>query len=232
MENNNRSPLMQCLLDELVWIDNYKEGDPFCEDEDEKHENRVMASQILAGFDKRVKHVQTRLFSKPQYTTMQKRRYTSADDHLVEKCIRDTNRAANNMWTVYDDKLLSSAVRRAFNVSTSKYTCPWTYIARVLFNGEKTGKQCKARWENHVDYRVAKGKWRPADTITLVRSLCESETNQSKNPFMDASVRLGGTRTRVACRNKWLKLKTVISKRKHIQLDDATAAYVLKIIET
>lgn len=231
-EKKGINPLMRCLLEDVTWIENFKEGDRVFDDDDEKHEDRVIAAKILAGFDRNVKHAQTRLYYKPRFTTMQKRRFKTANDYQLEECVRTTKRRAKNLWTVYDDRMLESAVRRAFRVSTDKYACPWTRIANVIFNGEKTGKQCMLRWENHVDNRLNKGKWSPGDTITLIRSLCNAEKRGSKTPYMDASVSLRGTRSRIACRNKWMKLRAVISKRKHIQLEDATPTYVLKIIET
>ena len=47
-------------------------------------------------------------------------------------------------------------------------TCSWTKVGENIF--ERTGKQCRERWYNHLDPSVKKGEWTAEVSKCLTRN--------------------------------------------------------------
>ena len=71
-------------------------------------------------------------------------------------------------WSESEDSLLDSLIQEG--------TKRWGEIANILntniHKGHKirTGKQCKERWNNHIDPSIKKGSWTPTEDLLLLKS--------------------------------------------------------------
>lgn len=54
------------------------------------------------------------------------------------------------IWTTEEDIKLKELI-------DEHGTCSWTKVGENIF--ERTGKQCRERWYNHLDPSVKKGEW-------------------------------------------------------------------------
>mmetsp|Transcript_34322 Transcript_34322/g.49876 ORF Transcript_34322/g.49876 Transcript_34322/m.49876 type:complete len:738 (+) Transcript_34322:178-2391(+) len=70
------------------------------------------------------------------------------DRHIPSTYLHTTS--AKKIWTSAEDELLKSLV-------TVHGTKDWLLIAESL--PERTGKQCRERWHNHLDCGIKKGDW-------------------------------------------------------------------------
>ena len=74
--------------------------------------------------------------------------------------LRDTITTSKKPWTPEEDERLNNLV----NVNG---TGDWSLISDLLQN-ERTGKQCRERWHNHLNPDVNKGEWTPEEDNILI----------------------------------------------------------------
>ena len=69
------------------------------------------------------------------------------------------NKPGKVIWTAEEDAILKKLVE-------TKGTSSWTAIAASL--AERSGKQCRERWHNHLEQGIKKGDWsKKEDKIIL-----------------------------------------------------------------
>jgi Myb-like DNA-binding domain len=66
--------------------------------------------------------------------------------HFLTACVLNCCR----IWTIEEDEMLK-------NLIVEHGTSNWTKVGESF--PERTGKQCRERWYNHLDPCVKKGEW-------------------------------------------------------------------------
>lgn len=123
------------------------------------------------------------LFPRPDIETCQKKlteNPTPKPCWLAAKVRSDENKSYSNfkpitihhylfkeIWTGEEDIKLKALI-------DEHGTCSWTKVGESF--SERTGKQCRERWYNHLDPSVKKGEWtaevRQTPSISAVKSPC------------------------------------------------------------
>jgi hypothetical protein len=80
-------------------------------------------------------------------------------------------------------------------------------IQRELVGGNRTGKQCKARWEFALDPAVASGEWTEEEDASLVELVRDrkGEPITLSGWAAIANAKAGGKRTNKQCKRRWTK---------------------------
>mmetsp|Transcript_5167 Transcript_5167/g.7177 ORF Transcript_5167/g.7177 Transcript_5167/m.7177 type:complete len:257 (-) Transcript_5167:2067-2837(-) len=79
---------------------------------------------------------------------------------VVEKSGEGRAPLTKSLWTKDEDETLLSLMEE------TKSKC-WTLLAKQLHN--RTGKQCRERWVNHLDPNINKNPWTAAEDLKLIK---------------------------------------------------------------
>ncbi|KAJ8904275.1 hypothetical protein NDN08_000798 [Rhodosorus marinus] len=79
---------------------------------------------------------------------------------IVEKSCDGKAPLTKSLWTKDEDETLLSLMEETKSKS-------WTLLAKQLHN--RTGKQCRERWVNHLDPNINKNPWTAAEDLKLIK---------------------------------------------------------------